>query len=342
MPTSSWYRATADAATIPAHVAERALEWLVELQAGDAPPQVRQAWAHWRAEHPDHERAWQRIESVQSRLQPLSAPETAGVARAALSSPKQKPRRHAIKTLATLAFASGLTWMAREHTPWRQWVADYRTAVGERRIVALPDGTQLVLNTDSAADILFNATERRVRLLAGEILITTAKDPHPSRRPFLVETVHGTAHALGTRYAVRQADGDTEVCVFQGAVEIRPRQADSHSQPRVLQAGTCARYTARDTGTPFPADAGRIAWADGFIVARSMRLDAFIAELRRYSRASLSCDPAIAGVKVSGSFPLDDPGKVLQTLSSTLNLQRETVTRLWGQDEIRLVPARRN
>ncbi|GJG95387.1 FecR domain-containing protein [Cupriavidus pauculus] len=339
MPTSSWYQATAEAATIPPSVAERALEWLVELQADDATPQVRQACANWRAEHPDHERAWQRIESVRNRLDPLALPGTSNLARAALSAPATGSRRHAIKALATLAFASGLAWTAREYTPWRQWVADYRTAVGERRTVMLSDGTQLMLNTDSAVDIRFDAVERRVMLLSGEILVTTAKDPHPAPRPFLVDTTHGTAHALGTRYMVRQAAADTEVCVFQGAVEIRPR--DAAGQPRVLQAGTCARYTDMAVSPATPAEAARIAWAEGFIVARSMRLDAFIAELRRYSRASLSCDPAIAGLRVSGSFPLDDPGKVLQTLGSTLNLQKETMTRLWGQDEIRLIPAPR-
>ena len=339
MPASSWYRATADAATIPPHVAERALEWLVELQADPVSPQVRQAWMRWRAEHPDHERAWQRIESVRGRLAPLSAPQTAGLARAALATPRPKPRRQAMKTLAVLAFAGGLTWTAREHTPWRQWMADHRTAVGERRTVVLADGTRLQLNTDTAVDVRFDATARRVRLLAGEILVTTAKDPQAAPRPFFVETAQGSAHALGTRYAVRQDDADTEVCVFEGAVEIRPHAAPD--RPRVLRAGACARYSVQAIGVPFPAEAARIAWADGFIVARSMRLDAFIAELRRYSRAALSCDPAIAGVRVSGSFPLDDLGKVLQTLASTLNLRKETTTRLWGQDEIRLVPAPR-
>nr|WP_315592863.1 FecR domain-containing protein [uncultured Cupriavidus sp.] len=339
MPTSSWYRATADAATIPTAVAERALEWLVDLQADEVPAELTQAWQRWRAEHPDHERAWQRIESVQGRLLPLASPVAADIARAALTSHDSRPRRHAIKTIATLAFASGLTWAAREYTPWRQWQADYRTAVGERRTVMLADGTQLMLNTDSAVDIAFGTAERRVKLLAGEILLTTAKDPQPAPRPFLVETAHGTARALGTRYSMRQQDGDTEVCVYQGAVEIRPREHPDRA--RVLPAGTCTRYTARDSDIPGPAEASRIAWAEGFIVARSMRLDDFIGELRRYSRATLSYDPAIAGTRVSGSFPLDDLGKVLQTLSSTLNLQRETVTRLWGHDEIRLLPARR-
>ncbi|MFJ4291759.1 FecR domain-containing protein [Cupriavidus sp. NPDC089707] len=333
MPTSDWYRASADAATVPADVAERALEWLLELQEQHGAPQCLAALEHWRAEHPDHERAWQRIESVQARLLQLSTPGTAGIARATLATPASRPRRRAVKALAVLVCTGGLAWNLRERSAMRQWAADYRTDVGERRSVVLSDGTQMMLNTASAVDIRFDAAERRVRLLAGEILITTAKDA----RPFLVESAHGTVQALGTRYSVRQQDGKTDVCVFEGAVRIRPR--DSAGQAVVLQSGHCASYTAQAVDAPTPAQTAGIAWAEGFIVARGMRVDAFIAELSRYSRTALSCDPALAGLRVSGSFPLDDVGKVLDAVSGTLDLRTETVTRFWGQREIRLVPA---
>ncbi|RZT39239.1 FecR domain-containing protein [Cupriavidus agavae] len=344
MPTSSWYRATTEAATIPPNVAERALEWLVELQDTGASPQVTEAWQRWRTEHPDHERAWQRIESVRGRLQPLASPVAADIARTALASvpaaPPRPPRRQVLKALVTFGFAAGLTMAAREYSPWRQWTADHRTAVGERRTVMLSDGTELLLNTDSAVNIAFDGAERRVRLLAGEILVTTAKDPQAAARPFLVETAQGTARALGTRYSVREGDSATEVCVFAGAVEVRPR--DGTGNTLVLPAGACTRYNRLAIEPPVPAESSRVAWAEGFIVARSMRLDDFLAELRRYSPAALSCEPSIAGLRVSGSFPLDDPGKVLETLATTLFLQKETVTRLWGQDQIRLLPGRRS
>lgn len=335
---SSWYRATADAATIPGHVAERAVAWLMELQGEAVAPETVDAWRRWRAEHPDHERAWQRIESVKGRLEPLSSPLTSDIARAALAPSGSPHRRRAIKTLAVSTLAVGAAWSAREYSPWRELSADYRTAVGERRSLVLPDGTQLWLNTASAVDNRFSDSERRLVLVAGEILITTARDDRPAPRPFLVETAQGTVQALGTRYAVRQRDGDTDVSVFDGAVQIRPRSPGG--QPLVLRAGFGASFTAEAVATPAPAQASGISWAEGFIVARSMRLDDFIAELRRYSKDALSCDPALAGLRVSGSFPLDDIGKVLEALTTTLGVRTETVTRLWGAREIRITAAR--
>lgn len=336
---SSWYDATAEAGTIPVAVAERALEWLLDLQDDDVPPERIAAWTRWRAEHPDHERAWQRIESVRSQLAPLAAPRTSAVVRATLAPrPESRARRQAVKTLAIVAFAGGLTWAAEDRVPWRVWTADYRTDVGERRTIVLDDGTRLQMNTASAVDIAFDGNARRVRLRAGEILVTTAKDPHPVARPFLVETAQGTARALGTRYVVRQREADTEVDVFHGAVEVRPR--DPAGAPRVVESGYGASFTGqRVTGLEL-AQASRAAWAEGFIVARSMRLDRFIEELARYSRDPVSCDPAVAGLRVSGSFPLDDVGKVLAVLSTTLDVRTEVTTRIWGQTSRRIVPAR--
>jgi transmembrane sensor len=334
---STWYDATADAATVPAEVAERAVEWLIELQSDDVPPQLIAEWRQWREAHPDHERAWQRIESVKGKLAPLASPVEAGIAQAALAPPASKQRRRAVKTLAVLLFAGSGTWGVWHASPWRRWSADVRTAVGERRTLHLADGTQLVLNTDSAVDIAYREDERRVRLMAGEVLITTAPDTHTPPRPFLVETSQGTARALGTRYTVRQFDDGTHVSVYQGAVEIRPRARPAQSL--ILRTGMHASYTAHSISDPSDAPAGDAAWAEGFIVARSMRLADFVAELARYSNASLSCDASVANLRVSGTFPLDDVGKVLDTLGTTLAVRTESVTRFWGAREIRLVPA---
>ncbi|MGC7404039.1 FecR domain-containing protein [Pandoraea pneumonica] len=335
--SSAWYEATRNAATVPAHVAERAVEWLIELQNDAVSPEVIAAWQQWRDAHPDHERAWKRIESVRGKLQPLASPVEASIAQAALTPPASTARRRTVKTLAVLLFAGGGTWGALHAVPWQRWTADYRTNIGERRTLVLADGTQLVMNTGSALDIAFNDHERRVRLIAGEVLITTAADVQQPARPFLVETAQGTARALGTRYTVREWDGGTHVSVYQGAVEIRPNRAPSRS--RVLRAGLHASYTADTISTPIDVPSAEATWAEGFIVARSMRLGDFVAELARYSDKSLTCDPRVADLRVSGSFPLDDVGKVLDTLGTTLAVRTDSVTRFWGAREIRLVPA---
>ena len=68
-----------------------------------------------------------------------------------------------------------------------------------------------------------------------------------------------------------------------------------------------------------------------------MRLADFIAELGRYSRDTLSCDPAVADRLLSGSFPVNNVDKVLAALSATLDIRVEAETRLWRGRRLHIV-----
>ncbi|WP_420995108.1 FecR domain-containing protein [Cupriavidus sp. 30B13] len=311
---------------IPPDVAARAVEWLLALQDEGATPATRQAWERWRTAHPDHARAWERIERVNARLQHFASPEAAAAARAALLPPRSRGRREAVKALALLLFAGGIAWTAEEHAPWREWLADERTAVGERRSLVLADGTVVSLNTDSAIDVRFSATERRVRLVGGEIMVVTGKDG-AAPRPFLVETEQGELQPLGTRFTARRLPDASRVSVFEGAVAIRPR--DGAGLARTLRAGEQASFTRTAIGQTMTASEADTAWADGMIVATRMRLDDFLAELGRHRPGRLRCDPAVAGLRVSGTFPLADTDRILDALRTTLPVRIAFLTRYW-------------
>lgn len=312
------------ATLVPPQVAKRAVEWLVELQQQPVPEQLQRDWEQWRDSHPDHERAWQHIEAVNGRLHTLGGPQHPAAA-AALLTPRSRRRRQAIKTLTMLFFSAGLVWTAEQQLPWRAWSADQRTGSARRRNLALSDGSKVAMNIGSAVDIDFDAERRRLRLQAGEILIHTAADRQ--QRPFTVQTAQGTLRALGTRFAVRLYDAVTQVSVFEGQVELRP----AHGTPaRLLQAGEQALFGADAIMPTLPADEDSVAWTDGFLIAKGMRLRDFVAELNRYSDVTVNCAPDVAARRVSGSYQLDDIGLVLETLATTLHLKIENSTRFWG------------
>lgn len=96
-----------------------------------------------------------------------------------------------IKMLGLLIMVAPSAWLARHYLPWQEWVVDLRTAAGEQKIFDLTDGNRVVLNTASAVDIVLNTEVRRLRLHAGEILVSTGHDPSPIYRPFLVQTLQG-------------------------------------------------------------------------------------------------------------------------------------------------------
>ena len=74
------------------------------------------------------------------------------------------------------------------------------------------------LNTSTALQVDYQDAARRLVLLAGEILIETARDGRG--RPFFVQTPAGRLQALGTRFSVQLQERQTRLDVFDGAVEI--------------------------------------------------------------------------------------------------------------------------
>ena len=311
----------AAAARVAPAVARQAVQWWLALQGGDATAAQLNAWRRWRAEDADHERAWQRIEAVSGQLAGIPPP----LASAALAAPAGAQRRRAVRVLTALVVAGGSAAMLRQTPAWQSWNADASTATGERRTVPLPDGGTLVLNTDSAIQLRYDAKARAVHLLRGEVLLQTA--PDAQRRPFLVHTADGTARALGTRFIVRQHDGYVQVGVLEGAVELQPVAAQALS--RILQAGEEGSFTRDGVGGAHALDAGAGAWADGMLVAAHMRLDDFLLELSRHRRGHLGCDPALAHLLVSGAYPLADTDRVLLALVEALPVELHYLTRYW-------------
>ncbi|WP_333988885.1 FecR domain-containing protein [Burkholderia cepacia] len=322
------------APAVPPQVARRAVEWWVDRQAGRTGEAFDAALARWRAEDPAHDAAWRHIETMQHRLGGLTAGLDPQAAHAALLSPRAGRRRAAVKALAVLLFAGGAAWMAEPARRAAIWPADLRTAVGERRTVTLADRTVVVLDTDTALDVRFDAAARRLRLLRGTIMVTSGHDDRVPARPLVVATAQGELRPLGTRFAVRQRDGATRVEVFAGAVRVQPD--DAAAGARVIAAGEGADFTRDAIGVQAPLDAYASAWTGGMLVASRMRLADLVAELDRYRRGSLRCDATVADLRVSGTYPLDDPARVLDTLKATLPIDVHYLTRYWAT----VVPAR--
>jgi transmembrane sensor len=314
-------------------VARRAVEWLVELQSGSADGATHQAHSAWVAQHPEHRRAWAHIEAVNARLR--SSASAAPLAHAIAAQLKPR-RRGVVGGLALLAMGAG-AWRGQEPArgAWAAWRADLRTGVGERRHVALDDGSQLALNTDTAVELRFGAAERRLHLLRGEVMVTTGADASaPLVRPLVVETPHGELHPQGTRFSIRVRPHGSAFAVFEGAVGVHPRGARA-SPATVLAAGEQAHFSQEALWARRAADEADTAWTDGMLVASGMRLDDFLAELARHRRGLLDCDPWAAGLRVSGTYPLSDTDRVLALLATTLPVTVHRHTGWWVHVKLR-------
>jgi len=167
---------------------------------------------------------------------------------------------------------------------------------------------------------------RRIELLQGEVMITTAQDPAPTHRPFIVQTRHGTARALGTHFSVRVGEQSSRVAVVDGAVEMLPQHA---SRGLILKAGEQSAFGSDSVAALAPLDVGALSWETGMLLAQQMRLADLLEELGRYRHGVLRCDASVAGLSVSGAFPLRDTDASLRLLQETLPVTISSLTGYW-------------
>lgn len=298
------------AAGIDAAALDQAAEWLMRLHQGDATDADRQACRQWQNASADNARAWARAEALMSRLGGLPP----ALAMPVLQRPSS--RRAAVAKLACLLAAAPAVWLGWRSYDESGWSADHHTATGQRRDIQLADGTRVTLNTASAIDVRYDAQRRLVRLRSGEIMIATAPDTAALARPFYVQTAEGLLQALGTRFSVRQEQGRSRLAVFEHAVRIEPQRVPA-SGWLTLRAGAKASFSADAIETPNALGPADDAWTRGMLLADGMPLADFSAELGRYLPGLLRCDPEVAGLRISGAFPLDQPERILSMLVST-------------------------
>lgn len=315
---SSADAASADAPIDPAILREAA-EWLTRLHDGPSGPKEWQAIECWRASSPAHGRAWQRAEALMGELRGLPG----GPLHATLAKPAA--RRRQLLRLLWLPLALPAGWLG-----WQQLRIDgerWRSATGQQLPLTLADGTRLLLNTATEIAVDFNAQARTIRLLGGEILVTSAPDPSPVPRPLRVVTQDGSVRPIGTRFSVRRAGGDaaSRVVVFEGAVEVQTQAGLAR-----VDAGQRLEFSASGVGTS-EAHAGVAdeAWTQGMVVARRMRLADLLAELDRYHPGWLRCHPDVAKLRISGSFPALARERSLQLLADTLAVQVRQRSAYW-------------
>ncbi|UKE82878.2 FecR domain-containing protein [Pectobacterium sp. PL152] len=291
---------------------QQASQWYAQLCDREPGDEHYHHWQRWMDESEEHRHAWEFVLTVSQRFQPLRGDGQQPALDTLLHKPASMTRRRALKLAALLSTGTLLSWLTYRHTPLKDsllaMTADHHSAVGEIKSLTLPDNTRLWLNTASAIDILYSDQRREIALLTGDILIETAADA----RPFFVTTAQGRMQALGTRFSVAQEPEATTLTVYQHAVDASARYA---SAARRVNAGYHLRFNADGQGNILPNQQNDADWSHGRLQADNMPLGEVVAQLSRYRHGYLACQPAIADLRVMGTFPLTDTDMALNMLA---------------------------
>ncbi len=299
---------------------QEAIAWLARVSDPDVTPEDREACRQWQAQSSAHARMFEQLSGK------WADPELthAAVQLAHANSAQGAHASHRIHPLGWRYVIAGVACMlALLSGAWYfdvliRWQADYHTAVGERRNVRLPDQSVATLNTGTALALSFDGPARRVRLLQGEASFKVQPDPS---RPFVVEGAETATRAVGTEFVVRRQTASDRIIVLEGTVAVSlGRDADSVER---VSAGSMTETNQGRLAPVRLVDASTAAaWRQGLLVVDGMPLEQVLDEVQRYYAGTIVLwNRELAKQRVTGTYQLDDPAKILRHLSKTFALR---------------------
>ncbi len=317
---------------------EAAAAWLSLRDRGISPAETTE-FVRWLQHDPRHATVFTELDAVWNDFDrlvtvPASSPASANSSLlppdADLLAPRTRSRHHRMLTWATLPFgAAAVALLLLTASSLRMPRHTAETAVGAFQKFDLPDGSVAQINTDSAIDTAFIATERRIRLVRGEVFSQSPKTP---RAPF-VTSGPVAVRAVGTAFNVRQRAVATEVLVTVGRVRVDDAHA-GHSllpatssapatEPPLLVAGERATVLLSSTSSasitsPAPATTATVekiappaaqralAWQERRLEFDASPLAEVAREFDRYNRQQLVIpDAPLSAKRFSGTFRAD-------------------------------------
>ena len=226
--------------------------------------------------------------------------------------------------------------------------AEYETGIGEQVTHTLIDGTQIVLNTNSALTVEYTESNRLLNLLRGEVNISVAND---KSRPLSVMVGDKVIQAIGTEFNLEiTSDQTIELVVTEGIVMVGVLDGavDEASVDKPLVLTPTSRLVAAGQEYSFDPDengidsteanpidseeiAVRLSWRDGNLIFRGESLEDAVNEVGRYTAVQfVFLDEESKKVRVAGLFRAGDVEGLLAAFRDHFNISYE-----WqGDDKI--------
>ena len=324
--------------------------WLARRDAGGWADRQQTALDAWLGENAAHRVAFLRLEAVwqeSARLKTFAAGDMGGYisargewarspyfapldthsnARRGRRATLRKQRRWPIfagiaaSLLVAAAIAGGFIW----HGYTRVDSAAWKTAMGARKIVHLPDGSTATLGSETDLHMAFSRRERDLELTRGEAFFDVA---HDAARPFVVHANGYRVIAVGTRFDVRHDAGRLRVVVTRGLVRLQSA-SDPAKPPAMLPAGSIA--TVADGGdvaiSQVTADEASeaLSWRSGFVVFHRTPLAEAVREFNRYNtRQIVIADSSLDALRVGGNFKLDNRDAFVRLMQAVFPVEAQ-------------------
>jgi ferric-dicitrate binding protein FerR (iron transport regulator) len=212
-------------------------ELLVSYLLNEADINTRQQVEEWIEENSANKRYFEHFKTIWEASKEidisLTVNENAAWQRFQERTQRAKQRPAVIKTFtklkvaAAIVIAFGLSYLIWDKTTSAP--VTFSTA-NQSKIDTLPDGSYVTLNKNSSIIYAgrFKGDKRKVTL-KGEAFFNVTTDKN---KPFVVEVNDVTVTVLGTSFNVKNVDGNTEVVVETGVVQVKKRNRSVTLKPK--------------------------------------------------------------------------------------------------------------
>ncbi len=362
-----------DASERRARAGADAAEWWLKLQSGDISRVEKLEYVNWLCDSTAHVAEMLRIAQVHNALDQferwsristegadeervLEFPSQPSPATPTVSAASETVRGRRGRIAWVGALAASLLVAVTVSLLLPRWIGQtIETERGERREIALNDGSVLQLDPETKLHVKLEAHARRVILERGRALFRVAKD---KTRPFTVQADDTIVRAVGTAFAVDRRHEAVTVTVAEGKVAVikqddyDPRRSENELRAAMEQSAEKAESAsvvhgrvAQVAPSPKPLllianqqvtldasgaaravkkiDTGReLAWTHGRLVFDNQPIGSAAEEFNHYNRVRLRvADATLAERPISGIFNASDPESFIAFIQTVTHVR---------------------
>jgi len=305
--------------------------WRVRLT--EAGLESSAAFEAWLAEDPANEAAWRQLSMPWDLLgERATNPQIVAARREALA------RASARDTVAVVQRSSHRNyWLSAAAAAvvvivvvafWSFALpSEYRTGLGERRVVTLDDGSRISLDSQTVVQVRYSAEARHLKLTKGQARFDVF---HNARRPFSVDAGDRTVIATGTSFNIDLRQSAVVVTLIEGRVLVTPRAAavplpvSRKAEPTAVPLSAGQTLTS-SLDAPAPPRIENVSldtvtsWESGRLIFNDEPLDEVVERIARYSSQKILVgDERAAKLRISGVFNAGDVPTFVDTVSRYL------------------------
>lgn len=327
-------------------IKDEAIEWLLRVDFDASEERTNSSLQSWLAADARHARAFEAAKATWADASAVKAidPEGAREARllaASMTAPSwiehlmagwrrlvARPLipAGAVAGLAAIVLAVFLTELPQSVEKDLNVIA---TETAEIRDVTLADGSVVTIGARTSLSVQYTEATRRIAMSGGEAFFDVA---HDTERPFVVAVGDSEVRVLGTKFDVREREGEVVVAVAEGRVEVAPAgpEEDAMLPERrdavVLMRGQAVTRVKGEGEADLsvaqinPERAG--AWRTGRFSYRDAMLSDVVADANRYFDGEIRFEgEALKELRITTGFTVEQIDSMLAGLPDALPVE---------------------